>query len=317
MMIEFDPRLLEETVFLALRKIAGKGSSEFDRYHLIADELYEISDLERRDAAFHKLHRDTFERLGLNDPIEKATEFFPDLKSRVARVVFILSERRKDEETELFHHIINGWSLIFRVRAETLLDALSFRRLALHELSHASDMLDPAFQYLRALQDNRCNDQQRELARDRFRCLWNICIDARLNRRGEPSLRHREWHEMNFIKQFGVSDLTRRIYSTLWSTEFSSKPTAATLLKAASSPEGLCELVGLTSLDENQLAGIRNFTATCPLCQCPTTEWLQDPSQLSSETIASIHRKFPDWNPALPICRQCEEVFHTSLSNVN
>lgn len=308
-----DPRLLEESVFLALRSNVLREHSESIRYRFLADALYEIADRDRRDSAFQNLHQETFIRLGLDKHIDSAISFFPELKMRLARLVFVYSERRKDEEAELFHHIVNGWSLLFRIRAETMIDGAAFRRLALHEMSHASDMLDPEFGYIRTLGDGRQNAQQRDIIRDRFRCLWDICIDSRLSCKNEQPLQHREYHELNFFRNFGVSELTRSIFSRLWNADVPLKPTGTSLLEAAKVPEALCAFVGLDP-HSVQTRAIRNFTATCPLCQCPTTEWVRDSSQLSSEVVQSIQTKFPGWSPSEPICCQCEEVFRANLS---
>jgi hypothetical protein len=308
-----DPRLLEESVFLALRSTAFREHAESTRHRLLVDELYEIADSDRRDAAFQNLNQNTFIRLGLDKNIDSAINFFPALKMRLARLVFVYSERRKDEEAELFHHAVNGWSLIFRVRAETMIEGAAFRRLALHEMAHASNMLDPEFGYIRSLDDIRRNAQHRDIIRDRFRCLWDICIDSSLCRQNEQPLQHREFHELSFFRNFGVSELTRSIFSRLWNGEMPSRPTGRNLLEAAQVPESLCSLVGFEP-HASQTAGIRDFNKTCPLCQGPTTQWVRDPSKLSSEVIQSIQRKFPDWSPSEPICCQCEEVFRANLS---
>ncbi len=311
-----DPRLTEESVFLALLKNAPDPRAELARYHRLADEIYKISDSELREMEFQKLHRDVFSRLRLNEHIESAADYFPDLKIRLARLVLVYSERRKDEDAELFHHVVDGWSLVFRVRAETLIDPRAFRRIALHEMSHASDMLSPEFGYVRSTGDTQHNAQQRDMVRDRFRCLWDICIDGRLNRENEQPLQRREGHELNFLRHFGVSKLTQTLFFRLWAVQVPAKPTGMSLMMAAGAPEALCALAGVEVAVPAQMADIRSFTAMCPLCQCPTTDWVRDNTLIPNDVILSIHAKFPDWTSSEPICRQCEEMFQASLSVV-
>ncbi len=191
----------------------------------------------------------------LKASIGAAISIFPGLERKLERLVIIYSERREDEAAELFHHVINGWSLKFHIHAETLTDAPSFRRFVLHEFSHAADMLNPDFKYVWALHEIQCNARSHDSLRDGFRCLWDVCIDGFLSRIGEHPLQHREWHELSFLRHFGTSDFTRLIFSRLWNGEFLSKPTGLMLLNAAKTPAGLCALVGL------QLRDIQNVTA--------------------------------------------------------
>ena len=67
--VRYEPRFIEEAVFLALRE--GPDARLFYRQR---NGLYEISDPEERERAFQSLHQAWFPHLGLGDQIEKAVK---------------------------------------------------------------------------------------------------------------------------------------------------------------------------------------------------------------------------------------------------
>jgi hypothetical protein len=314
MRLEFDPRLLEESVFHALRRDGQRMAAERSSFHLRADELYQLKDAVARERAFQALNRETFVRLGLQRAIDDALSFFPRLDTALERLVFVYAERRKDEEVELFSQQLHDWTAVFRVRTETLINGERFRGVALHELSHVDDMLNPEFRYSRSQFALNMNSQQLDMVKERYRCLWDLYIDARLAMRDERPQQQRDGHELNFLRLFGVSTLTRNIFELLWKLQFAHTPDSCAFIQAAQTPENLLRLAGLQMPAQERADGLRRFADVCPLCGCPTVEWINDVHQVSHEVQALIREKFPAWTANTRFCRQCEEIFRTQAA---
>src|SRR3990167_821566 len=66
-LLHYDPGLMEETVFLAIRE-----DREAKRFHRERHLLYEITNAEERERAFQDFYRTWFFRLGFSEQIEKA-----------------------------------------------------------------------------------------------------------------------------------------------------------------------------------------------------------------------------------------------------
>jgi hypothetical protein len=306
MRVEYDPRLLEETSFQAMRQARGNGA-EFSDFRRRSEAAYELKDPQQREHAFQALHRNIFLHFGFDKQLDEVIRYFPNLQ-KIDRLVMLLVERRKDEEAELFSREKCQWSVVFRIRAETILQAAAFKRLAMHDFYHISDMLDPDFKYSPTMFALAMNAQQQEMLRDRFRCLWDLYIDARLAAAGQEPSQSREAHEFNFVRNFGASRLNGNIFELLWKNQYALAPDAPALLMAGSSPEKLMALVGLECSDLDLLKGLRQFADTCPLCNCPTKDW-SDPQDVGEVVAARIRQSHPTWQSTQPFCRQCEEIY--------
>ncbi|MBI3303065.1 MAG: hypothetical protein HYZ72_13450 [Deltaproteobacteria bacterium] len=74
----YDPRLVEEAIFLAVR-----GHPEERTFHAGRDRFYDLADPEARDRAFQEYHVSWFARLRLGAPIEQAFAEQPSISRAV------------------------------------------------------------------------------------------------------------------------------------------------------------------------------------------------------------------------------------------
>lgn len=309
MRIEFDPRLIEESVFLALREDARDVRVEAARYHRLADPIYTLADPDERDAAFAALYRETFLRLGLQRASEESAQPFSSMNAGLQSLVLAYSHSRKDEEAELYCNPRKGFTAMLRVRPETLICADDFKRLAFHEFSHIDDMANPDFGYTPSLEIAGLNAEQKAMVRDRYRVLWDIYIDARLKLKALPGKHARQWHELNFLRFFGASETTEAIFSRLWDGGFMPHTTNQTLIDAATNPEGLACWAQWEKPEAVQ-AAVRRFATVCPFCECPTIDWVQEPGRLDHAIVERVKQKVPAWTPDSGLCNQCVEYLN-------
>jgi len=185
MVLRYDPQLMEDAVFLAMRTDARAGA-----FHQERSLLYNITASEARDAAFQELHLKWLTQLGLADPIEKAIKEQPLLTSAVGLYVIARAPRKTDEGAELFVSPDAGLkererrTVRILLRPESLLDLSRLSTFLRHECLHLVDMLDPSFGYKPALPAAEGGPSHERLLKERYRVLWDITIDGRMVRRG-------------------------------------------------------------------------------------------------------------------------------------
>ncbi len=294
----YDPRLIEETVFLALR-----GDPKAERFHNERNHLYDIIDMDERERAFKEIHRSWFLRLGLANQIEKAGQEFPLLASSVASCVVACALRKRDEGAELFidpeERLGERERRTVRIllKPESFLDPLALLAFLRRELLHITDMLDPRFAYEPVLPVAEGGPAHDRLLQDRYRNLWDTTIGGRMVRRGwaPPSLRDDCLRE--FIRTFPMlGDEVARIFSSFFDEE---RHTHKELVIFADDP-------GATLQGSAIHPGSR-----CPLCRFPTYVFEPKPERLSTEVISRIRQDFPQWCSAQGLCRQCADLYRS------
>ena len=195
MYIELDSLLLEEAVFLAMRRREQTGDRAMVRdYRDRLDALYDSADEDlERDIAFRDMHAEFFGRLHFERTLRDYLDEFPLLGRELDRVSFMKAISHKEEGAELFvrkdedggdgpHRVA-----VVRLRAELFLQPDQLLTLLRHELYHISDMLDPAFDYRPDLGERGESIARENLIRDRYRALWLVYIEARLVRAGRAT----------------------------------------------------------------------------------------------------------------------------------
>ena len=65
--VEYDPRLVEETVLLRIRR-----DPEEKRFYRARDLIYELGDAEEREKRFQEFHAEWFLRLQLGQPVRES-----------------------------------------------------------------------------------------------------------------------------------------------------------------------------------------------------------------------------------------------------
>ncbi len=283
--VEYDPFLVEEAVFLALRE-----RPEAPEFHREREPLYEQEDLEERERAFRELYRRWFVRLHLGDPLERALEGGPLLLSSIRRWVVRRAVGEKEEGAELFVHPKEGYTVRLLLRPLLFLDPQALLTLLRSELLHIADMLDPDFGYEPVLLGEEGGAVYDRLLQDRYRTLWNTTVQGRMVRYGwaAPSVRSLCFQE--FARTFPMlGDQTLELFSRFFDGERPShRELKAFALRPAKGP---------------QPAG------RCPLCRFPTYAFLPHPEDLPAPVLERIRRDFPGWHPVQGLCLQCGDLY--------
>ncbi len=194
MRIEYEPVLMERTVFLAARR---DPQVEKD-LHAIIDPLYEIPAGRERETAFQKAYASLFARLGLSAVFERLLAERPLILWRAGRCIVRDAMRPAAQSAELFVRKSAGDppveenTLMIQVAAASLCsvagvgtrdgEPAAFISFLRRELLHIADMLDPQFEYRTERFEGTPGRQNR--IRDRYRLLWDVYVEGRLHREG-------------------------------------------------------------------------------------------------------------------------------------
>ena len=178
----------------------------------------------------------------------------------------------------------------------------------IHELMHAKDMVDPEFDYEDSFIPG--NPSVKNLITARFRLLWNVYVDSRLERLGVVSVlskqaRFREFD--NFYRK--IPEKQRKgIFEGLWRAEMF---THEELLSMATDLDTLMsKYVDTDELADEERDYIHLQGSPCPLCKFPTYNWVDDPESICDEmVIEAIQIDFPDWESKDGACDRCVEVY--------
>lgn len=294
--LRFDPRLVEEAIFLVMRE--EPESAAFDQAR---DQLYRTEDPEERDRAFREFHSRWFSRLGLAEPIQRALNEQPALTSLVNCCIVARSVKRQEEGAELFvnqeKETAAKQQRVVRIllMPESFLAAAALLTFLRHELIHIMDMLDAGFGYEPHLPAAEGGPTHEGLVKDRYRVLWDATIDGRLVRRGwlPPATRAR--HLLSFTRAFPmfgaeVDQVLERFFA-------GGPHTHAELLAFACAPRG-------AELNTQPSTG-----GKCFLCGFSTYAFEPDPNLLPAEVLQQITADFPCWHPRLGLCAQCADLY--------
>jgi hypothetical protein len=194
MPVDYEPALVEASVLAA----AGDGRA----FHDQRDPLYAIADAEAREAAFVALHARWFQRRNLDRPLTEALAERPRVPAACGRGVVVRAGTAAAESADLLVAPPERPTLLVRLTPGTL--AAPERALALlrHELLHVADILDPDFGYEPRLPSSgggRVLDDRRT---ERYRVLWDVCIDGRLTAEGRALAGARYQRLREFTRTF-------------------------------------------------------------------------------------------------------------------
>lgn len=296
--LRYDPRLIEEAVFLCLR---GQPSArEFGSERC---RIYEISQPEQRERSFQDLHRAWFLRLGLADPIEEALREQPLLLSKVKTCVVGRTTAKNLEGAELFVSPEAGLSdrerhnVRILLRPESLLDPAALLAFLRHELLHITDMLDPDFGYEPALPPAEGGPTHDRLVAERYRALWDTTIDGRMARRGWVPQSIRAERLKDFRRAFPMFEQEpARVFGHFFDREGC---THEDLVALACNPK-----TAAGALPANNHPGNR-----CPLCGFSTYSFEPEANLLPVDVLSQIADDFPEWQPSHGLCLQCADLY--------
>lgn len=304
--IRFDPGLVEEMVFLELKRLEEGGQQGIAReFHERRARLYELSEPGEGEGFFRRMARESFRSLGLEGLFTARMEEFPALAQRLEAVVVRRVWSRKEEEVELYRDPAGGQAgrkaaatLAARLLAGRCLDRSRFTAFLRHEWMHIDDMLDPGFAYSpeRALGGE--SEMEDDLVRERFRLLWDLWVHGRMRRREWPTLASDETRRWQFDRAFRfLKPLEReRIFGeTLARSRF----TQGELLEQAR--------------DQRLLKALGAGGVRCPLCRFPALEGVTDWKGAGAAVARTIRAGHPEWSPAQGACRQCFDLYSARL----
>ncbi|MBI4042915.1 MAG: hypothetical protein HY391_05510 [Deltaproteobacteria bacterium] len=303
--IYFDPILVEEVVFLEINRAEKSGNISLSkRFFSERERLYEQKrDAERGGDSFHSFYVRYFQELGFQSIFEKAIASFNILCGIELSVIVLRVWRDQDEGAELYGDDERK-TVRISIRVTRFFDRESLSGFLDQELLHISDLLDPAFCYpensfLGEASLGGLSDMENNVIRGRFRLLWNIYVEARLQKMGKKRLMTTEERRKEFETSFSH-----------WSREEIDRVFARLISGSSFAFEDLVELARNARLAKPiGLGGLR-----CPLCHFPSyqgiTNW-----EGSRHVVELIKRDFPSWESAEGACLQCYELYCVPFSH--
>lgn len=180
--IEYEQSLVETAVFLAVRNDAPLECE----LHQSVDRLYEIPDEEIRQREFVPVYRDFFTKLKLDQLVSGLLAERPLIGEVVEKCVVREAAKKKAESAELLvrkdlpSNGGSGRTLVIQICPQSFLDSERFIPLMRRELLHVADMLDDQFGYSR--EGFSGEPSRQNLQRDRYRILWDVYVEGRLER---------------------------------------------------------------------------------------------------------------------------------------
>lgn len=308
MRFQVDPNLMEEAVFLALRRPGASGAAlrAFDERREV---FYQIPDREERDAAFASLHAGYFAKLDLAQPVRRMLDERPVISARVSTFLLHRVFSPKEEGAELFGRKQaepgrGAYNALLRLRPETLLNAPGLERLCRHEFMHLADMLDPAFEYDPAAPFVGATSAQQNLMRDRFVALWDLRIDAQLAAEGHAGEMPRERHADRFRRLFGTGLGWDQLFAYLYDQGLLSRIPHRELLASSVDPFHLPHVASLELESSGAVAG----SPPCPLCGFPTRVWADPGNRWPESVTRALKSAAPQGSPENRVCKQCYEL---------
>jgi len=294
MRLHFDDDFLESAVFVcASGRRKGVPSLLITRFQHEREKLYRIADPDERNVAFFQLHLRWFREWDLENFLAKIAREFPELDPGLKLLAFRKARGKQDEAAELYVNPETGRHGVVAFRCERFEDDAALARFLRHELTHLHDMVTPAFGYAPELHVPGITATQHKLARERYRLLWDITIDARLARAGHAVNTTSEKHRALFDRAYSFWPQSRRDDAfTALSTD--ARPTHAKLVALAADPRDLAHA-------SRPLPG-----AACPLCGFPTFQWAE---HFDDALIERVTVDFPSWTPPQSACVRCHETY--------
>lgn len=247
----------------------------------------------------------------VEDQEKVAYDLARDFEERIMAVAIKRAINKVDEGSNVLSRTSNKPLIEMRILASRFSnpeEAQELDAFLIHELMHAKDMVDPEFDYEDSFIPG--NPSVKNLITSRFRLLWNVYVDSRLEKLGVVSIlskqgRFREFD--NFYRK--IPEKQRKgIFEGLWRTEMF---THEELLSMATDLDTLMsKYVDAEDLADEERDYIHLQGSPCPLCKFPTYNWVDDPESICDEmVIEAIQIDFPDWESKDGACDRCVEVY--------
>jgi hypothetical protein len=298
--LSIAPDLMEEAVLRAERTVPPPAARAFRRKR---NPIYEIRDDEAREAAFHALAREWFDRFGLRDTLEAVIGEYPALARQLRGGRIVRAIARSAEGADLVDTPQPSASqplLVLRLTPESLLEREALRSFLRHELLHVVDMLDPEFGYERTMPKSDDGPSADNILRDRYRIVWDVTIDGRLAQAGLGTQRTRDQRWREFKTAYALlADESPDAFEYWWTQ---AHPTHAQLLTFATAPGRSAAAHG---------------SGRCPFCRFPVAALDSRVSTLTEPVLAALRADHPSWRVEQGICSQCLDLYEARYGHAD
>ena len=310
MKLEFDPGLIEEVVFKAMKLKEESGDSAFlDEYHTFADPIYENHTPDERPAKFRKIEWDFFRKMGFYKAIEEIFLEFSEIDGLVAGGVVAKARSQFDEGSNL----VKGPDLepgkkrvVIKLLAERFHDNVFLKKLIRHELMHVVDMLTASFGY----KDERLglNPMEESIIKERYSTIWDIYVDSRLISQGKETVVDKEGRYLEFAALYHgfPSDVNEAIFNALWEDRTLTHDRILALAENVNKVMAIADDLVIGKAERKKRTLLPG--AQCPLCEFRTYNWVENIEQ-EPHLVKAVQEEFPNWMPDDGICERCLEVY--------
>ena len=225
-------------------------------------------------------------------------EEFEGEKKLPAKCFFASTHSGENEGMQLSE---DSSSLGVKIKIATLLDSELCAYFLRHELTHITDILDSTFAYDTSCPLSEISQSEESLFRDRFRTLWDLSVDGRLERKGVLPVDIREKRTAEFRALFQTLDdkTAEKVFLALWNGTRPSNEEFRRMVKGVAS---LCSTLKIPSvIFDDDGSNFAYHGSPCSLCLFPTHEWAEKTDKLCIE----VKKEFPEWDFSQGICSQC------------
>jgi len=331
MEIRFQPALLQEVIDSFVEKTEREGDpTYYKEFHQYADPIYERFSLDDREGEFKKLYQFLFGIWGFADIVRDTFDEFPTLRERIG-IVLVRGVLKEDQEGV---DILRKWGSVEQELArqfeEKGLKGVGIKllprrfydpaltRYCRHELMHISDMLDPVFGYDPDTKVGQ-NPGEETLILHRYRVLWCLNIDSRLQAVGKESMLSKEDRFKEFRSWYRKIPATqlRSVFEGLWQTE---NMTHSELVEMATDTTRVLDRA--LEIEGSRLPQIQTKVMLmpgfpCPLCRFPTYNWVESlETNVEKHVLDFIREHHPGWDTEFGACDRCVEVYKLRAEGV-
>jgi hypothetical protein len=289
--LQFDPRLVEDAVLLAIEEARIETRRRFRRER---DPLYEIPDRDRKESSFQEFHGRWFVTLGLAAPVRRVLARHPSIAEGTSRCLVLPVLRAREEYADLQTDRRDEPQpvLLLRLRVTTLVDRDRLLPFLHHELLHIADMLDPEFGFEPWIGGREEGPMMENLLRERYRALWDATIDGRLAAAGELPPGRKDLRRRDFLNAFPMlGEAGESLFERFFDGP---RPAHRELAAFAAAPVPV---------------GGDRAVGRCSLCRMPSAQLHSKPRGLEPAVLRAIRRDFPNWKPDRGLCLQCADLY--------
>jgi len=298
--VSYQPTLVQDVVFAEIKK--REGTEVYDEYYRLADDIYENED-HNRNKKFKNLDANFFRKLGLHEPINEVLSEFPEFEGRLNTIHVSIARNIREAGTDLSS---DGNEVFLKLFPEDFSDTNHLRVMLRHEFMHITYMLDKQFGY--KTERLSASPLQENIIKDRYRALWDIFIDSRLEefKKESPCDKDERFREFQSLFKSVARGKDREIFEKLWGVD---DFTHDRLKELAEDPALVVSYIDRNIEDAKELCPPG---APCPLCKFPTHKWVKD-NAIKEEVAGLVRQDLSSWYPNQGVCETCYQYYLNKL----